>query len=278
MTGSNGAVLVFLHHPKTGGVTLEGILRRKYRRDETYDAGIYPNRLPSEVASLPPDRLARIRVIYGHMRFGVHDFLPRPSRYMTLLRDPVERAISQYYFILRNPGADLHEKFVRSGITLHQYVSGDDMFVNGQTRDIAGEEVGTVEDLMSPRLLARAKENVDQHFALVGVTERFDETLLLAREIFGWRGPVFYRRGNVNEARPRLDQIPRETLELIRERNRLDAELHRFATERLQEEVTRRGAAFERRLRMLRSANAGLAAVPSAVFSLRRRIAAGRTN
>ena len=72
--------VIFLHLPRTGGVTMEGILRRKYRPDQLYNAGIYPYRLPKELGDLAQTQLARIRGVYGHMRFGAHEFLLRPSR------------------------------------------------------------------------------------------------------------------------------------------------------------------------------------------------------
>jgi len=52
---------------------------------------------------LPPDASNSIRFIRGHFEFGVHKYLYRPYTYITMLRHPIERAISWYYFVKQNP-------------------------------------------------------------------------------------------------------------------------------------------------------------------------------
>ena len=66
---------------------------------------------------------------------------------------------------------------------------------------------------------------------------------------------------NVNAGRPTGEHVPPETVRLIEERNRLDAELHRFAKERLDAEVARRGASFLRRVERFRLMNATLGGI-----------------
>jgi hypothetical protein len=70
--------------------------------------------------------------------------------------------------------------------------------------------------------------------AVVGVSERVDETLLVCRAIFGWRR-LLYRRVNVTTRRPRLGAIDPETIATIERANSLDRSLYRFACGRLDE-------------------------------------------
>ena len=42
-------------------------------------------------AQIPPARLRKTRMFKGHMLFGLHEILPQPSTYITVLRDPVDR-------------------------------------------------------------------------------------------------------------------------------------------------------------------------------------------
>ena len=98
--------VIFLHIPKVGGSTISKIIERQYRprnifhvRDNSSQKRI--QNCVDEFKVLPVAEKERIKVLMGHMGFGLHNFLPQPSVYFTLLRDPVERVISYYYFILR---------------------------------------------------------------------------------------------------------------------------------------------------------------------------------
>src|SRR5438045_9763500 len=60
---------------------------------------------------LPDGRRRRLRVVRGHLFYGIHEFLPQGATYITMLRDPVARLLSTYYFILRRPLHPLHRTF-----------------------------------------------------------------------------------------------------------------------------------------------------------------------
>ena len=252
----NGEALVFLHMPKAGGTTMSRILERQYRPAESYWTE-WNRPTPQAFTALPYRHRAKIRLVYGHLPFGVHEVLPRPTRYLTLLRDPVERAISHYYFIRRTPRHPLHGEVKSRRMTLQDYIESpiSSQLVNGQTRLIAGEAADRVRDAEDPELLAAAKQNIIGHFGLVGLSERFDESLLLAKEIFGWVRPVYYVRQNVTSRRPLAEEIPGNALNLIRARNRLDTELYQFGKGLLEAEIERRGGEFQRQLCTFRRDN-----------------------
>jgi hypothetical protein len=60
---------------------------------------------------------------------------------------------------------------------------------NGQTCMLsgAGESVGFGK--CSHDMLETAKRNIETHFAVVGLSECFNEALILLRRLFGWRMP-----------------------------------------------------------------------------------------
>ena len=69
--------------------------------------------------------LDRIRYLSGHVPFGVHRVFDRPARYITVLRNPVERVVSSFYFQkqIKNPflkqGRLLHSRSMsKTGVTL----------------------------------------------------------------------------------------------------------------------------------------------------------------
>lgn len=205
-------------------------------------------------ASLPESVRANVRLIEGHVIFGVHEFVPRPSTYITLLRDPVSLTISQYRFVLRKPRHWLHsevtskdtglEAYVRSGISLETD--------NSQTRALSGD-TSTRFGECSEEMLNLAKSNVDRNFSVVGLTERFDESLILLQSVFGW-SKLFYVPTNVAPGNERRDPIPAATIKLIEDQNAMDMELYRWAARRFERAVAS-DPSFASKLRRLRLMN-----------------------
>src|SRR5262249_51446623 len=95
-----------------------------------------------------------------------------------------------------------------------------------QVRYLAGRQApGEPEDSLS-----RAKRHLED-FALVGLTERFDESVLQCARVLGWRN-VFYAKQNENNRRPPGEAIPGVVRELIRERSARDVELYEWVADR----------------------------------------------
>src|SRR5205814_5714649 len=100
------------------------------------------------------------------------------------------------------------------------------------------------------RLLAMAKEHLTKSFSVVGICERFEESLMLIAKTFGWDVP-FYENRKVSKNRSPVDPA---AIEMIREHNRLDLELYEFGQRlfdeslRKKEELVRAGLATLRTL------------------------------
>ncbi len=225
--------VVFLHVPKTGGMSFGPIVLRQFPRRAALNLDA------ADVATcevrwraLPQDRRARIRCIHGHLPFGVHTLLPEPGVYLTLLREPVDRVVSTYYYALRRPEIGAHRELVERGVSLHDYVTGElsaDVH-EAQTRAVAGVGPGP----LGAEQLDRAVRNLAERFAVVGLCERFDETALLCRRVLGWQR-VGYVERNRNRRRARLADVPARTIAAIRRRNPLDLELYSTAVARFAE-------------------------------------------
>ena len=255
--------VVFLHVPKTGGKTLKHIMHGQYRTGLVDIRGDNPVVALEEFTRLPEHARAEVRCLMGHVPFGVHVHLPRPTRYITILRDPVDRVVSHYYY-LRNRlrgGADISRSpWLREAaeLDLKTYAErgGSADLRNGQTKMIAGVAFGWGRDTGDdpPGLLETAKENLRAHIAVVGLTERFDESLMLYRSRLGWRIPV-YTRQKVTRGKPRRDEIPQATLDAIAAHNQLDQELYRYGAE-LFEQALADHASIARDVRTFQLVNA----------------------
>lgn len=233
-------VVLFLHIPKAGGQTL-GEFIDFHTRDEKAGgadtdllrAGVayltygffkeQPLAIPEHVLALL--RRRDLRAVLGHFWFGLHEHVARPSVYVTMLRDPVERVVSLYSY------ARLHET-----MSLDEFVAEPPFreVDNDQTRRIAGVDPAIGE--CTPAMLHAAQENLRRHFAVVGTIERLDETLALLRQRLGWQRPMAaVHPRNVNPERPAVASLPAATVAAIRRRNELDLELCRYASELLDE-------------------------------------------
>ena len=236
--------VIFLHIGKTGGMTLRTILHRHFPSSQVLvvrTADREPSRLRlrreaslTHFASLPESTRREARLIEGHTIFGLHEFIPRPSTYITLLRDPVSLIVSQYHFVSRRPRHWLHNEVATDEMTLDAYVrSGISLETdNSQTRALSGD-TSTPFGECSKEMLEVAKSNVRGHFAVAGLTERFDETLLLLRRTFGW-SKLWYVQANVAPREDRREPVAAGTLRWLEQQNRFDMELYRWASGRFE--------------------------------------------
>jgi hypothetical protein len=202
---------------------------------------------------LPEAQRETLQLIRGHFTYGLHEALQRPFEYITMLREPVDRVVSHYYYVLRNPAHYLYARVTSEKMSLKEYALGGltREMDNGQVRAIAGPYYRDPRGQCSRDLLELAKDNLRNRFAVVGLAERFDETVMLLGERYGWKD-MAYTRQNVTSDRVRLNELPEETIEAIRKANALDAELYAFASELLRATVEQRGESFQKRLATFR--------------------------
>src|SRR5262249_9646240 len=99
--------------------------------------------------------------------------------------------------------------------------------IAGVTRRLAGE-MNLPCGRVTPAMLELAKSNL-ANFAVVGLTEWFDESLALLERAFGWR-PRPYSAHNVGENRPLQSEVGEDNLKAVEHCNRFDLELYRYAS------------------------------------------------
>ena len=133
--------LVFLHIPKTGGGTLYTILNKRYEKGKIFDidsSNVYKS--IEEFKNFSQKRRLEIKLLRGHMPFGLHEYLPNSSEYITLMRGPVDRIISYYYYLIRTPAHYLYDEVISQNMTLEKFVCSEitTEMDNHQVRLISG--------------------------------------------------------------------------------------------------------------------------------------------
>ena len=245
-------MLIFLHLPKTAGKTLLGIIERQYSSQAILS--LYSSSFGEEIKTMPRNQIAMKQLMIGHFYFGVHLLLPGLSTYLTMLRDPVDRIISHYYFVRSDPTHYLHP--LSQQLSLGEYVMACNRLEpnNDQTRMLAGQKYLTNSGEWSPEMLPVAKQNLRDHFSFVGLTEEFDRSLLLIKHLCGWKMP-FYLSKNVTRHRPRKEKISKETLQVIQAYNKLDMELYSYGKVLFQRQLCSLENVIENELRLFQILN-----------------------
>lgn len=249
-------LILFLHIPKTAGTTLRWLSQRNYDASSMleYKWWFHYAYVPiDEFRALPQTRRDSLAFVAGHMSFGLHKAIARPSTYITVVREPVSRVISEFYHTIRAPKHPLHNQVVE--MSLYDYLlSGLALDVdNGQTRRLSGVGADVSYGRCSTEMLEQAQHNLRSHFSLVGLTERFDETVLLLKYALGWS--PYYLVQNRGRNRPLRPDLSQEVVEIIREHNRLDIQLYQYAQELFGAHIARLGPGFKRELDRFRFLN-----------------------
>lgn len=175
-----------------------------------------------------------IKFFYGHIGFGIHRYLEDSNcKYITFLRNSIDRVISHYYFVLRTPVHYLYNKVYKK-LSLTEYVSSrlTHELYNGQTRLLCCNNAQDLTFLEKERLditdLEIAKQNLENIFSIVGIVEEFDTSLILLKKQIGLKN-IYYKK-NVTNKKVK-EYIDNDVLAIIKENNKLDLVLYQFAKE-----------------------------------------------
>ena len=258
----------FLHIPKTGGTTLNSILLRHFAPEQIlrlYRLEFHTESVPlarqlAEFDQRSSEERHRIRVIVGHTGYGLHHDRPTWSEYITILREPVGRALSHFHFARSHADNRFHVEANQSGI-IDFFESGIYRHLdNCQTRFLSGSEL---EHLLHGKevpygectreMLEQAKANLRQ-LAAVCLLDRFDEGLMLLQHRFGWNN-LFYSKLNVGKNNLSEDIAP-EVRRCVESHNQLDAELYAYACKLFAEQYRAGGAELSTRLHTFKTLNA----------------------
>lgn len=220
---------VFIHIPKTAGSSFRDELGRRLspeyhlKVDYVSDRPLPAQRLAAVEACLEANRRQRLRFVSGHVqyqhlrRLAVDE--PR-TRFITILRDPVSRVVSDFYY-QRTPAHPLCEEFKQRFPTLEDFAR----FEPGQNKMTKFLRINRNEQAIdvASRML--------REFSFVGLQDDYNLSFrLMTRLLLRSSTPEAHlRRG---DGRP---EISGETLSLIRALNTEDVVLfetfqRRFAT------------------------------------------------
>jgi hypothetical protein len=235
--------IYYLHIPKTGGSSFISFLDAQFRATEVCPAQLLP-----ELFDIPDSQLAAYRFFRGHLWHGLNTYLKRSLRYITLLREPVQRTISWYSHVKREVSAYRHHDVITGNWSLLDFVRDErtnwDM-VNAQTLFLAADldyfalsrdPVGYGQAIVKKyahqgndrKLLDIAKRRLEQCVCF-GITERMDDSISLISYAMNFYPNFVPPRLNVGDNRPSAAEISPEAIDAINEITELDRELYDWA-------------------------------------------------
>jgi len=232
--------IIFLHLYKTGGQTLRNLFTHQTPPSQYFDIGKHGF---DDFLALPAAERERIRLVFGHVKYGMHCCFEEPEKvhYLTMLRDPVERIRSLHRYVNQNARLDLHRLMPeRERRELPDFLHHIDRYSpyhgnNGMCKSIAGTDrafpAGNLWDrrirnkVDEGALLDAALANLESRFLEVGLLEWFDESIIFYKWALGWQKPLFYLQRNHSQ-RDRSAQLEPGLLELIKEKNQYDCQLY----------------------------------------------------
>ncbi len=255
--------LIFMHIPKTGGMSLFASMCEHYglRMADLYNLSAEHRNLEEiERILLAPDN----SVFAGHFPFGLHEWLEKPTVYVSIVRNPVDRIVSLYHYALRyRRGFRQHcQSHACSFQSLFDDRIAPDFFAdflpwiagssamgeflacqspeldNGMVRRFSG--LGLEPGRCPDAALDTAKRNIEHCVSVVGLQERYDETLLALRLALGINLTAFHINRGRRPASNVLNPVMKKRIEAA---NQLDIALYAWLEERFDQQLRDRAPA-----------------------------------
>jgi len=266
--GTRDRIVLFLFLLKAGGETLMDVFIRNLEtkdflvidNDDVHTSALgtwSPVAIDKALGRLQKSQIDDLRFVWGPYRHGIDARLPKPCAGVTLLHDPLERAISHYLW------ADQSQDPMSS---LKRHLSSSDshcplLLDNYMTRILSGvaeldPEPGATtarHSRVSDADFELAASNLDGYM-VVGLTDQFDQTLLVMGRDLGWSLSDLLYKPPAKPALPTAS-ISASSRDRLMDWNRYDAAL----IERARAHLTRRlheDPYFEKELALFRKLNA----------------------
>lgn len=259
---SGDSLFVLLHIQKTGGTTFERHLVQDILLDLPCSCSSESRRCSCPRRRSNERRLETLSdLTWIISRFstgwicGLHPDLSQLKRclvearklyFLTILRDPLHRFISEYRHVRRGATWKTSKSHCRqydtqlcyrprpdwSNATLEEFLScPHNMAVNRQTRMLASYNLSTTCSAsisIGDGLLSSAKENLEQ-LAYFGICEQQRSSQILFEKTFNHKFKIEFNQSEDNKTRLFISELPRDVINRILEANSLDVQLYDHA-------------------------------------------------
>ncbi len=210
--------LIFNHLPKAGGSSLyqffqelfgEGRVFRFWSRTVTAET--------KTMESLTEDEKTKFKVFQGHFKYGYHKLFQQKCLYFGIMRDPIDRMISNYYYT-REKGREDRKQHALS-VDLETFVEG---IIAESGKYFGAAQVGFLTGQSDVKV---AKRIIDTEYLACCTTDQLNDCQALLARLYG-RPDLAPKRVNVTNSddkahharaalRERYDDFFRRDYELL---------------------------------------------------------------
>ena len=269
-------VLIFFHIPKTGGLTMFNVVAHCLP-EQFFDIDLLvPDtalwvRSTAKIAKtfkkMPEERQRAVRCLIGnHISMDVAGIFDKPSKFFTILRAPVDRVISSFYFARTRREVPSH-RFIKD-MTLEEYLeSGMGLdYDNQQVRMLSG--CPELDSTWGPdgrptsfrpvkrRHLEMAKRNIEHRFIVAAPLEKFTHLVWFLKRLYGWPTHLaLFRHQNETPDRPPVQAVSESTRRRLEILNRYDIELYEWVKDRFKKQIEPLEPDFSRQVRRFEMLN-----------------------
>lgn len=221
--------ILFDHLPKCGGSTLDAYLEAHYPKRKIFSTdGLNSTESVRLFKDLPKKNRHGYSLVKGHLANELFDYVDPTCLKVTVLRDPIERIISHYYYAKRSPDHYMYTFIHNSVMSLEDYacsnLSGE--LRNWYTTHFSGLPLDVAEE-NPEKSIAKAAEVLLNRYNIIGFLDNFPLLIENIRKQGNLRYEYKNNMVNVTKDRPRTESIPQSTVKKIEQGNSLDIVLYR---------------------------------------------------
>jgi len=187
-----------------------------------------PDKIIEELGKLSPERRENVKVVFGHYVIaGLEELFDREVKYITFVRDPIERLVSLYNLLLnsRKDGPQIQWGMKSEDGQLVDINTWASTFAaNSMTRFFCARlKQENMKDFQRPVSLSEADEVCDflSNFQFIGLHDNLDEDLVTLQSLLGFDSDIPH-----TNAAKKTSHVERNTMDELAAANDLDFRIY----------------------------------------------------
>lgn len=236
----NENVLIFLHIPKCAGMSFKETLKSNYnswrfldyhmkegRHDKLGNPITFNSRNSDDIEFLInyiKRKHSSLECISGHIPYGIHDFIERDCKYVSIIREPIKRIWSSLNYEMQRD--DIKKPMIAVFGNDLQNISEKDpdfVFSNDQSRMLLGSSETNIHIDCFDKLV----QHLNQSYYYVDILERLETTLNFLQRDCNWKHLVRSNK-NAGDYRSHPKIPPNDIKDFIKHHNQLDIALYEY--------------------------------------------------